>query len=229
MSSAITMKLGVVIVAAGSGKRMESATPKQFQFLGQLPILAHSINRFAECYPSCKIVVVLSESHIEYWRNLSGRFTVAPHRVIEGGSERFHSAKAGVEALGEDVDIIAIHDGARPLLSSELIHRCVEQAASDGSAIPVIEIFDSVRLLDENGDSAWCDRAKLRAVQTPQIFDAITLRRAYKQEWSTKFTDDASLVESLGERVFLCEGERRNIKITTQTDMSYAQLLIEEE
>ncbi|MFR9649376.1 MAG: 2-C-methyl-D-erythritol 4-phosphate cytidylyltransferase [Rikenellaceae bacterium] len=229
VDSNISVKLGVVIVAAGSGSRMGSSTPKQFQFLGQLPVLAHSINQFAVTYPSCEIVVVLSKEHIDYWGNLAGRFSIAPHTTVEGGCQRFHSSKAGIEALSQSVDVIAIHDGARPLVSSELIRRATQQAASDGSAIPAIELFDSIRTLSQEDNSSYYDRAKLRAVQTPQIFDAITLRRAYRQEFTEKFTDDATVVEAMGERVFLCQGERGNIKITTPLDMKYAELLIEEQ
>ncbi len=225
---AIGVKLGVVIVAGGSGNRMGAATPKQFMFLGQLPILAHSINSFAAAYPSCEIVVVLPSSHLEYWRNLAGRFAIAKHKSVEGGSERFYSSKAGIEALSESVDVIAVHDGARPLVCEALIKRATQQAASDGSAVPVIELFDAVREVDSNGVSRWCDRAAVRVVQTPQCFDAVLLRRAYRVEWSEKFTDDASVVESIGEPIFLCEGDRRNIKVTTPTDMSYAQFLIDE-
>ncbi len=222
------VKLGVVIVAGGSGKRMGGATPKQFLFLGQLPIVAHSINQFSQSYPSCEIVVVLAESHIDYWRNLAARLPIAEHKTTVGGQERYHSVKEGVKALSESVDIIAIHDGARPLLSGELIERATAQAISQGSAIPVVEIVDSIRALGEGEASQQIDRSQLRAVQTPQVFDAATLRSAYRGEWKREYTDDASVVEAAGESVFLCEGERKNIKITTAEDIIYAQAIMQQ-
>ncbi len=217
-------RVGVVIVAGGSGSRMGAKVPKQFAFLGQKPVLAHSIDMFAKTLPNVEVVVVVAEDRVEYWRNLSARFDVAKHRVVVGGAERFYSVKAGVDALGEGVDVIAVHDGARPLCSAELVQRCVRSAVSNGSAVPVIAIADSVREVFNGSDlSKIVDRSRLRAVQTPQVFDAAILRRAYAQSYSEVFTDDASVVESLGERVWLCDGERSNIKITTAEDMIFAQ------
>ncbi len=219
MGEGIDIKIGVVIVAAGSGTRMGSGVPKQFRFVGQLPMLAHSINRFAHCFERSEIVVVLSEDRVEYWNNLASRFDLSAHRVVCGGSERFHSVKSGIDALSEGVDIIAVHDAARPYASEELIRRCVAGALSDGSAIPVVALKDSVRQLDSDGVSHALDRSLLRAVQTPQCFDAALLRRVYAQSYSPLFTDDASVVEASGERVWLCEGEESNIKITTLGDL----------
>lgn len=220
--------VGVVIVAGGKGLRMGGDQPKQFMILDQAPVLAHSINIFAKSLKSSDIVVVLPADHIEYWNNLSSRFNVAAHKVVAGGEERFHSVKCGIEALKEDVELIAVHDGVRPLCSKELVERCVGEAMRYMSAIPVIPVNDSFRRVSDS-DSEIVDRSTLRAVQTPQIFDAPTLKRAYRCEYSAAFTDDASVVEAWGERVHLCEGERRNIKITTREDMAFAQLLIDSE
>ncbi|MFI3259440.1 MAG: 2-C-methyl-D-erythritol 4-phosphate cytidylyltransferase [Rikenellaceae bacterium] len=228
MEERIEPKVGVVIVAGGSGLRVGGSTPKQFQFLGQLPILGHTIGAFASALPRAELVVVLAEDRVDYWRNLSSRFDIAKHKVVVGGSERFYSVLAGINALGEDVDIIAVQDGARPLGSEAMIRRCVECAISNGSAIPVTEVSDSLREVSDDGvGSRALIRSKIRAVQTPQIFDAVILRRAYRQSYDSAFTDDASVVEQLGERVYLCEGERRNIKITTREDIALAQQIIE--
>ncbi len=222
------VKLGVVIVAGGSGTRLGGQTPKQFLFLEQLPVLAHSINRFAQAYPTSEIVVVLPSSHLDYWCNLSARLPIAEHKTTVGGEQRYHSVKAGIAALSPSVDIIAVHDGARPLVSGELIQRATEQATSQGSAIPAVELFDSVRILgDDSQQSTHFDRARLRAVQTPQTFDAVTLRRAYNGEWREEYTDDASVVEASGEQVYLCQGERQNIKITTIEDIDYARYMMQ--
>ncbi len=228
MECRIEPKIGVVIVAGGKGARMGGDMPKQFRILGQSPVLVHSINALATALNPSEIVVVLPSAHIEFWRNLSSRFEVAKHKIVEGGAERFHSVKAGIETLSDSIDIIAVHDGVRPLCSKELITRCAEVASRCGSAIPAIPISDSVRILDDSASKA-IPRTNLRAVQTPQLFDSILLRRAYRQEYTQDLTDDASVVEAMGERVELCEGEKRNIKITTSEDLIYAQMLIDKD
>ncbi len=227
MEQGVEAKVGVVIVAGGSGRRAGGVTPKQYQILGQQPMLVHTINAFARALPSAAIVVVVAEDRVEYWSNLSARFDVARHRVVAGGAERFHSVKAGIEALSETIDVIAVHDGARPLCSKELIERCVACAVSSGSAIPVVALSDSVREVVDGGESRALDRSTLRAVQTPQVFDAVLLRRGYRQSYCDSFTDEGSIVESLGERLWLCEGESQNIKVTTAEDMLLAELIME--
>ena len=200
---------GVIIVAGGGGSRMGGARPKQFMLLGGMPILARTINNFAAALPGAEIVVVLPAEHTGFWHNLSARFEVAPHTVAEGGRERFHSVKNGV----------------RPLGSQELIRRTVAAAAEHGTAIPVVEPVDSFRETD-GAASQIIDRRRLRIVQTPQVFRAELLRRAYETEYRPEFTDDASVVELSGEAVFLCEGERANLKITTPEDTVIAEALL---
>ena len=222
-------KYGVIIVAGGSGRRMGGTLPKQFMLLGGEPVVARTINRFAEALPSADIVVVLPEEHIPLWHNLSARFDIAPHRTVAGGKERFISVKCGVEALGEEVEYIAVHDGVRPLLSKRLIIATLLDAEKHGATIPIVEVADSYRMVDDEGEegaSHIVERSRLRIVQTPQIFRADLLRRAYQQPYNATFTDDASVVESLGERVWLVEGERTNIKLTTPSDMSFAEWYI---
>lgn len=218
-------KHGVIIVAGGSGSRMQSALPKQFLMLGGLPVVARTINTFAEALPSADIVVVLPEAHIPLWRNLEARFDVAPHRCVAGGSERFHSVKCGIEALGEDVEYIAVHDGVRALVTKRLIIRTLLDAEKSGATIPVVEVADSFRRV-EGEESYIVPRAELRAVQTPQIFAAELLRRAYEQPFDRSFTDDASVVEALGRRISLVEGERTNLKLTTPEDMEWAEYFL---
>ena len=215
-------KHGVIIVAGGSGSRMQSALPKQFLMLGGLPVVARTINTFAEALPSADIVVVLPEAHIPLWRNLEARFDVAPHRCVAGGSERFHSVKCGIEALGSDVEYIAVHDGVRALVSKRLIIRTLLDAEKSGATIPVVEVADSFRRVD-GAESHIVPRSELRAVQTPQIFSAELLRRAYEQPFDSSFTDDASVVEAMGHRISLVDGERSNLKLTTPEDLEWAE------
>ena len=218
-------RTGVIIVAGGSGSRAGGARPKQFRFLDGMPVLARTINTFAAALPGAEIVAVLPEQHIGFWKNLSARFDVAEHKIAAGGAERFHSVRNGLAALTSDPGLIAVQDGVRPLGSVAMIRRVAEAAAKHGAAIPVVEPVDSFRETD-GAASQIIDRRRLRIVQTPQVFRAELLRRAYETEYRPEFTDDASVVELSGEAVFLCEGERANLKITTPEDPVIAEALL---
>ena len=221
-------KRGVVIVAGGSGRRMGASLPKQFMLLGGIPVVARTINTFSEALPNADIVVVLPEEHIALWRNLASRFDVAPHRCVAGGKERFHSVKCGIEVLGSEVEYIAVHDGVRALASKRLVIRAALAVEEHKAVIPVVDIVDSYRRV-VGDDSEIVPRSELRIVQTPQMFSAELLRRAYEQPFDASFTDDASVVEALGEKIALVEGERTNIKLTTPEDMAYAEWLLSKE
>ena len=207
---------------------MQSALPKQFLLLGGQPVLARTINTFSEAMPNAEIVVVLPEQHIPMWKNLAARFDVAIHRCVAGGNERFHSVKRGLEAMSEGVEYIAVHDGVRALVSKRLIIRTMLDAEKSGASIPVIEVSDSYRQITDNGSKIF-PRNELRIVQTPQIFDAKTLRKAYTQPYNSLFTDDASVVESIGKPISLVEGERTNLKLTTPDDMMWAEWYLSRE
>ena len=221
---------GIIIVAGGSGSRAGGARPKQFRFLGGMPVLARTINTFAAALPGAEIVAVLPEQHIGFWKNLSARFDVAEHNIVAGGAERFHSVRNGLAALTSDPGLIAVQDGVRPLGSIAMIRRVAEAAARHGAAVPVVEPVDSFRETDAdeagNVASHIVDRRFLRIVQTPQIFRADILRRAYEAEYRAEFTDDASVVEAIGQAVCLAEGERENLKLTTPGDFVVAEALI---
>lgn len=216
---------GVIIVAGGSGSRLGGPLPKQFRMLGSLPVLGHAINAFARTLHSTQIVVVLPEGQIDFWKNLAARFDIAKHTCTAGGLQRFHSVRNGLSALPRTVVLIAVHDGVRPLVSSDLILETVECAAAHGTAIPVVEAVDSLRQLTPDG-SHPIDRNTLRIVQTPQVFDAELFRRAYELDYSPDFTDDASVVERAGHAVTLCHGERGNLKITTADDLPIAEAIL---
>ena len=215
-------------MAGGSGRRMGGALPKQFVIVDGMPIVARTINTFAEALPGGDIVVVLPEEHIPMWQNLASRFDVAKHRCVAGGKERFHSVKAGVEALGDEVEYIAVHDGVRALVTKRLIIGAMLAAEEHKAVIPVMGVVDSYRQV-EGSESRIIDRTTLRTVQTPQVFEAALLRKAYEQEYDAKFTDDASVVEAMGVNIALIEGERGNIKITTPDDLEYAEWLLHRE
>ena len=207
---------------------MGASLPKQFMMLGNEPILARSINRVHEALPAAEIVVVLPEEHVALWKNIAARFDVAPHKIALGGQERFHSVRNGIAALGEEVQYIAIHDGVRPLASKKLIIKLMLEAETHSAVIPVVAPADSYRVV-EGDNSHIIDRSTLRIVQTPQIFNAEILRKAYEQPFSAAYTDDASVVEASGHKITLIEGERENIKITTPADMTIAEAIIKAE
>ncbi|MDR1678198.1 MAG: 2-C-methyl-D-erythritol 4-phosphate cytidylyltransferase [Prevotellaceae bacterium] len=221
------MKKHVVIVAGGKGERMNAEMPKQFLLLGGKPVLMHTVSAFYNYDKEMAIVVVLPEAQIESWQNLckTHGFTV-PHRIVTGGATRFHSVKNGLEAVNEADSLIAVHDGVRPFVSRSTIDRCFRLANERGSVVPVTAVVESLRFVDENGSSA-VNRADYRLVQTPQVFRTRLLKQAYRQEFSPQFTDDASVIESFGEKVFLCEGNEENIKITTPFDLKMAEILLD--
>lgn len=216
-----------IIVAGGSGKRFGSDMPKQFLPLEGKPVLMHTIEKFDQA--GATIVVVLPAEHQEMWMAMckDSNFAVT-HTIVTGGNTRFESVKNGIAAIEgiADGDLVAVHDGVRPLVSVELIDRCFATAQRTGSAIPVVNPSDSIRQVMEDGNSCQLLRSSLRTVQTPQTFKAELLRGAYDMEESPLFTDDASVVESAGNKVTLVEGEVSNIKITTPIDMVVAQALL---
>lgn len=205
---------------------MQSALPKQFMILGGEPVVVRTINTFAEAVPGAEIIVVLPEEHLALWKNLAARFDVAVHRVVAGGKERFDSVKRGIEALSPEVEYIAVHDGVRALVSKKLIVRAMLEVEHNDAVIPVVDVVDSMRRIEGDG-SVIVPRGELRIVQTPQLFRAEVLRKAYTQPYDVCFTDDASVVEAAGCRVTLIEGERSNIKLTTPEDMSWAEWALE--
>ncbi len=190
--------------------------------LGGEPIVARTINTFSEALPGAEIVVVLPEAHIPLWENLRARFDVAPHRIVAGGKERFHSVLNGINALSSEVEYIAVHDGVRALATKRLIIRAMLAVEEHDAVIPVVDVVDSYRRV-EGDDSYIVPRSELRIVQTPQIFKAQLLRDAYNVAFSPAFTDDASVVEASGGHITLVEGERTNIKITTPEDITLAE------
>lgn len=219
-------RTAIILVAGGSGTRMGGGLPKQFRMLGPQPLLVHTINRFHKALPEAQLIVVLPEAHRAFWDNLRARFEVARHTVVGGGEERFHSVRNGLAAVGMEVEVVGVHDAVRPLASVELIRRCTEEAATWGSAVPVVEAVDSYRQVDNEGGSTILDRRPLRIVQTPQLFRRELLDRAYEQPYTAAFTDDASVVETLGEPIHLTQGERSNLKLTTVEDFVVAEALL---
>lgn len=213
-----------LIVAGGKGERMNAGIPKQFIEINGKPILMHTLGVFHQYDPTIKLVVVLPSVQIDFWKQLCCKHDFnLPHCIVEGGETRFHSVRNGLNEVKVPA-MVAVHDGVRPLVSIGTISRCFEKAIDSKAVIPVIDLVDSIRYVDESGSRA-CDRAAYKAVQTPQVFDAELLKKAYLQDYSPLFTDDASVVEALGAPVALVEGNRENIKITTPQDIALATVL----
>ena len=215
----------VIIVAGGKGERMKAVVPKQFLEIKGRPILMHTLEVFHNFDPEIQIVLVLPADQIDVWKSLCKKHAFTLTHTIEcGGSTRFHSVKNGLTAVSIP-SLVAVHDGVRPLVSVETISACFDAASEYGTAVPVIDAIDSIRKITENG-SVSVNRSEYKFVQTPQVFDGKLLIKAYRQEFSENFTDDASVVEAMGAKMHLVTGNRENIKITTEMDLILANQLM---
>jgi len=215
-----------LIVAGGYGSRMGSRIPKQFLLLRGYPVLMHTLDRF-RCYDGkMRIILVLPEDQIVTWNNLCSEFVFSvKHEIKTGGDTRFHSVQKNLGDIPEHC-LVAIHDGVRPLVSLDTIERCFTCAAESGNAIPCVEIPETLRLLEDHGNRQ-VDRSRYRLIQTPQVFESSILKRAYEQEYMPGFTDDAGVVENMGQLINLVEGNPENIKITLKKDLKIAASFIE--
>ncbi|GET27298.1 2-C-methyl-D-erythritol 4-phosphate cytidylyltransferase [Prolixibacter sp. NT017] len=214
-----------IIVAGGSGSRMKSDRPKQFLDLLGKPVLMYTLEAFHRFDSSMELIVVLPAEQIPFWEQLClNHDFVLRHRVVSGGDTRFQSVKNGLSALS-DCDLVAIHDGVRPLVSQTTINDCFAVAEKQGGAIPVLSVVESLRK-GTMEESVPVDRSRYFSVQTPQVFHSSTLLKAYEQSYDPLFTDDASVVESTGFRVHLVEGNRENIKITHPVDLKIAEFFL---
>lgn len=219
------MKKFVVIVAGGSGSRMGSEIPKQFLLLAGKPILMHTVEVFHNFDPKAEIIVVLPEDQQEYWKDLCLTLNFGlTHQVVSGGESRFHSVRNGLARI-ETSGVVFIHDGVRPLVSSETLSRCLKTAQELGNAIPVLPVTESLRKT-EGETSISVDRSLYFSVQTPQTFRCEQILEAFGQAFNPAFTDDASVAEKAGFRINLVEGNRENIKITTPVDLVFAEALL---
>ncbi len=186
--------------------------------------MMRTLEVFHTCNPEIRLILVLPHNQQEYWRQLCRDYHFSlPHVVADGGETRFHSVKNGL-ALVEQPALVGVHDGVRPFVSPEVIARCYALAAEKRAVVPVVEVVETVRCLTADS-STTVDRNNYRLVQTPQVFDAELLSEAYRRPYTPGFTDDASVVEALGIPVFLTEGNRENIKITTPFDLKIAEAL----
>ena len=221
------MKKFAVIVAGGNGTRMNNNTPKQFLLLKNKPVLFYAINTFLETYNDCKIILVLPEEHVGVGQEIiDAFFDYERIQIAIGGRTRFHSVQNGPALIDEEDSVIFVHDAVRPLLSSNLISKCYDSVLKFGTAIPVIDCKDSVRVINGNGNET-IERNTVKLVQTPQAFHGkILLHSFFGIDYKEKFTDEASVVEAFGLKVTLVEGEEENIKITKKMDLVFADAIL---
>ena len=216
------MQKVALIVAGGKGERMNADIPKQFLLLNGKPILMYTLKQFSHFE---EIVLVLPHSQFEYWQELCNTYNFSKkHTLVAGGITRFHSVKNGLDSISDNT-IVAIHDGVRPLISTTLIDSLVAETKSGMGAIPIVPVKDSIRKV-EGENSVHLDRSNLFKVQTPQCFLSADIQKAYTQDFSDTFTDDASVFEANGGKINALLGEENNLKITTEEDLKIASILI---
>ena len=211
------MKKVAIIVAGGIGSRMAADLPKQFLHIANEPLLFHTLRKFENSVD--QLIVVMHPEWITYWNDLIAKYSFnVKHSIVAGGQTRARSVLNGLEHVENDC-LVAIHDAARPTVTKELIDSTFKNAEKHGACIPVIDLKDSIREISEDGNSKAVNRSKFKSVQTPQTFQASILKAAFENKDYEKYTDDASLVEANGTPVFLIEGEEKNIKVTTASDL----------
>jgi 2-C-methyl-D-erythritol 4-phosphate cytidylyltransferase len=217
------MGKSVVLVAGGAGVRMGSDLPKQFLSLCGKPVFIHSINAFLKAFEEINIVLVLPSKYIDYAQKLilDHKISAKSIQFVSGGNTRFESVKNGLEVVPDD-HVVFVHDAVRCLISVDLIRSCDETCLKYGSAIPVLPLRDSIREILSDGTSRSLDRSLFRIIQTPQTFIAKYIKAAYGKPYQESFTDEATVAESSGLKVYLIEGEQSNIKLTYSEDIDYA-------
>jgi 2-C-methyl-D-erythritol 4-phosphate cytidylyltransferase len=218
----------LIIVAGGTGTRMNHELPKQFLLIHNKPIIVHTIEKFITTYSNIKIIIVIHSFWKDHLVDLLNQYQWQNNiEIALGGDTRFHSVKNGLAKINHAESVlVAVHDAARPMVSSQTIISAFESAAQHGSGIPVIDISESLRLVSEN-ENKYLDRSKVKIVQTPQCFQLALLQKGFEQAYDSTFTDDASVIEKLGMPVYLTKGNQENIKITWPMDLKIAEAIID--
>jgi 2-C-methyl-D-erythritol 4-phosphate cytidylyltransferase len=216
-----------IITAGGSGSRMGSLIPKQFLLLNQKPLLWYTISAFLEAFQDISIILVLPQDYMTAGAELVNELQINDQTtLVVGGSTRYHSVQNGIQQI-KNPSVVFVHDGVRCLVTPNLIKRCFEQTIEKGSAIPAVTCTDSVRILNNDSHKA-INRDQVKIIQTPQTFLSAILIPAFNQPYQEFFTDEATVVESLGQAVHLIEGEYNNLKVTRPADLLLANAILEE-
>ncbi|MFZ3590879.1 2-C-methyl-D-erythritol 4-phosphate cytidylyltransferase [Bacillus sp. DJP31] len=224
------MKYKVVIPAAGQGKRMNAGINKQFIQLGQLPVIIHTLSVF-EHDPDCTgIILVINEKETATFEEMLWTYQIKKvQHLVRGGKERQHSVYNGLVKMDSNVELVLVHDGARPFVTIEKIHELVHVASKQGAAILAVPVKDTIKKVTNNLVDETVERSSLWAVQTPQAFRVAILVEAYEQAIRAGFigTDEASLVEYLGMPITIVMGDYENIKLTTPEDLTYGESILQ--
>jgi 2-C-methyl-D-erythritol 4-phosphate cytidylyltransferase len=220
----------VIIVAGGTGSRIKSDKPKQFIELCGLPIIIRTIKAFLAYNVSIKVIISVHRDYSSLLTELIKIFLPEKENIIKitlGGDTRFQSVKNGLDLINDSKAIVAIHDAARPLVSTQTIKNCFKTAALKGNAVPCVAVNESIREVNVSHNVA-VNRSAFKIIQTPQCFEAALIKRAFDQPYNSSFTDDATVLESTGGKINLVEGNPENIKITSPHDLLIAKALINE-
>jgi len=219
--------IGIVIVAAGTGRRFGGELPKQFCLLDGKPVVTHCIERFKRFVPGAHITVVLPADRMEYWHELKARYKIDNVAEAAGGDTRWQSVKNALAVLPKSILTVMIHDGARPLVDHTVVNNLLNAVKEADGALPVLAMTDSLRRLTGHGSSQAVNRADFYAVQTPQVFPAYKLKKAYDLPYDITMTDDASVMEAAGyKHIVLCQGDESTLKITRPIDLDIAHLYL---
>lgn len=220
----------IIIVAGGIGTRMKADRPKQFIEINGVPIIVKTIQCFVRYNPQIKIIVSVHKNYKSYLEGLIEKFGFQNYsiQIAIGGETRFHSVKNGLELVKEEQSIVGIHDAARPFVSNETICNCYKTASEKGNAVPSISVNESMRKISNNINVA-VNRNEFKIIQTPQCFLSSKIKQAFLQPYSSAFTDDATVLEHLGEKINLVEGNTENIKITSPHDLLIAKTLMHDQ
>lgn len=219
----------VVVVAAGSARRMEGID-KILTPLGELPVLVHTLYCFQDCDMVSEVVIVTREDLLVTVGSLCKQYGMSKvTKVIKGGAERIDSVRAGIAEVRSDADVIAIHDGARPLLPEPVLREVLKKGLETGAAAPALPMTDTIKRAEGSLAVETIDRNTLFGVQTPQVFDADLIRAALQKaaEDGENLTDDCAAVERMGMKVSLTTGSRENLKLTTPFDLIVAEGILE--
>jgi 2-C-methyl-D-erythritol 4-phosphate cytidylyltransferase len=213
-------------VAGGIGTRMKSDRPKQFLDLNGEPVIVRTIRCFLAYNPVIKIIISVHKNYKAHLEALLSKFglTGSDIQITNGGETRFASVKNGLNLINEGAAIVGIHDAARPFVSQLTIASCFDTAAEKGMAVPCISVTDSMRKISNNVNNS-VNRHEYKIIQTPQCFIVSKIKRAFEQDYNPSFTDDATVMEALGEKIILVEGNEENIKITSPHDMLLASAM----
>ncbi len=221
---------GVVIVAAGTGSRMNADINKQFIKLNDKEVIVHTIEKFYNNKNINDIVVVIREDEQEYFNeNIINKYKFNNIKIAYGGKERQDSVYNGIKKLDDNCDVILIHDGARPFVTNSIIENAINEAKQHNAVVVGVKVKDTIKVVGENGNVIDTpNRSYLWSVQTPQVFKCDVITKAYEDAYNNNYygTDDAMLVERIGYDIKMVEGSYDNIKITTPEDLNFGEQIL---